>query len=205
MRILTAILVSLAVASPASAQVRPGSIYQVGAGPISPISAKTARRVGDILTIVIEENQNIINDEKADLKKGSDLGYQLLDFNIKPNTFQTLPSLSGSTTNDFAGTAKYEKKGTFTARLAAVVMDTLPNGNLVVQGRREIRIDKELKVIEFSGVVRAWDIQPDNTIESELVADARVSYQGTGPLTRSTNQRGLGAWIRNAIDWIWPF
>ena len=70
-------------------------------------------------------------------------------------------------------------------------MDTLPNGNLLVKGRREIRIDDELKVIEFSGVVRAWDIQPDNTIESELVADARVSYQGSGPLTRSTNRRGL--------------
>jgi flagellar L-ring protein precursor FlgH len=81
----------------------------------------------------------------------------------------------------------------------------LPNGNLVVRGRREIKIDKETKLIEFSGVIRRWDVKADNTVTSELVADAKVAYTGSGPLTNSTNRTGLGAWIHDAIDWLWPF
>ncbi|MDP6367987.1 MAG: flagellar basal body L-ring protein FlgH, partial [Planctomycetota bacterium] len=99
----------------------------------------------------------------------------------------------------------YEKKGAFTARLTAVVIDSLPNGNLVVSGRREIHIDKEIKVLEFSGVLRRYDIAADNTVESELVANAMVRYSGSGPLTRSTNRVGLGGWLHDAVAWLWPF
>ena len=66
-----------------------------------------------------------------------------------------------------------------------------------------IRIDGEVKVIEFSGIVRRYDITRTNTVQSELVADARVTYTGSGPLTRATNRTGLAAWLYNAIDWLW--
>ena len=84
-------------------------------------------------------------------------------------------------------------------------MDTLPNGNLVVQGRREIRIDAETKVIEFSGIVRRYDVRRDNTVQSELVADARVAFSGSGPVTNTTRRYGLAGWLHTAIDWLWPF
>jgi hypothetical protein len=48
-------------------------------------------------------------------------------------------------------------------------------------------------------------VKADNTVTSELVADAKVAYTGSGPLTNSTNRTGLGAWIHDAIDWLWPF
>ena len=86
-----------------------------------------------------------------------------------------------------------------------MVVDKLPNGNLVVTGRREIRIDDETKLIEFTGIVRALDIQADNTIQSELVANAEVVYRGHGPMTRSTNRYGVGGWLHSAIAWLWPF
>ena len=57
----------------------------------------------------------------------------------------------------------------------------------------------------FSGVVRRFDIKADNTIQSELVADARVSYSGEGQLTDTTSRRGLGNIIHRAIIWLWPF
>ena len=98
-----------------------------------------------------------------------------------------------------------EKNGEFTARITAIVMDVLPNGNLVIKGRREIKVDSETKVIEFSGVVRRYDVRADNTILSELVADARVSYTGEGQLTDTTERRGLGGLIHRAIIWLWPF
>ncbi len=123
----------------------------------------------------------------------------------KDDAFSVLPDIGANSKDDFKGEAKQEKKGKFTARLTAVVVDALPNGNMVIRGRREIRVDKQVKTIEFSGVVRRYDITPDNTVESKLVADAKVSYTGTGPATETTNRVGLGGVIHSAIVWLWPF
>lgn len=188
-----------------NAQSRDGSIYDPSVGPYGLVANKTAQRVGDLITVVISENQNVRNEETADLRKETDLQYQITNFDIKPNAFNVLPQVAGDSTDQFVGQANYEKRGTFTARLTAVVVDALPNGTLVVNGRREVKIDNEIKVIEFSGIVRRFDISPDNTVQSEFVANAKVHYTGTGPLTNSTNRTGLGGWIHDAIAWLWPF
>lgn len=204
-RLCAALATLLALAASAQAQARRGSIYDSSRGPVGLIADKTASRPGDLITIVISENQDVRNEETSDLKTESDLDYALNSFDLKPNMFSTLPDLKSGKSDTFKGTANYQKTGVFTARLTAVVVDTLPNGNLVVSGRREIRIDRETKVIEVSGVIRRYDIQPDNTIKSELVADARVSYTGSGPLTRTTNRHGLGGFLHDAVVWLWPF
>ncbi len=194
-----------AIASPDAAAQRRGSIYDPTLGPISPIADKTAHRVGDLLTVMINENQDLKNEEKSDLAKSSSLNYQLLDFSVKPDMFRTLPAVRTNKADNFGGSANYEKSGEFEARLTAMVIDVLPNGNLVIEGRREIRIDRERKVLEFRGIVRRYDVQRTNTVESELVADAYVSYLGNGPMTDATQRRGLSSWLYRAIDWIWPF
>jgi flagellar L-ring protein precursor FlgH len=174
-------------------------------GPISPIADKTAHRVGDLVTVMINENQDVKNEAKTDLAKTSSLNYQLLDFDVKPDAFSTLPSVFAQKDDAFGGSGNYERTGEFEARLTAMVVDVLPNGNMVIEGRREIRIDQERKVLEFRGIVRRYDVTRMNTIESELVADAYVSYIGSGPLSRTGERRGLAGWLYNAIDWIWPF
>ena len=189
----------------AKLQERRGSIYDPQTGPFGLVANKTAMRPGDLVTVLIQETQDLKNEEKSDLKTQKALDTRLSSFNIAPDAFNTLPDVVSSTNDTFAGTANYEKKGNFTARLTAMVVDALPNGNLVISGRREIRIDQETKVIEFSGVVRRYDISAANTIESELVANARVSYSGSGPLTRSTNRHGLGGFLYSAFIWLWPF
>jgi len=194
----------LACAGTAAAQ-RPGSIYDPEQGPINMIADKTARRAGDLITVLIIENQEIKNEETSQLSRATTLDYQLENFDIKPDAFDPLPGLTATSQDDFNGTANYEKNGAFEARITAIVMDVLPNGNMVIKGRREIQIDSETKVIEFSGVVRRFDVKADNTIQSELVADARVSYTGEGQLTDATNRRGLGNVIHRAIIWLWPF
>jgi flagellar L-ring protein precursor FlgH len=195
----------LMVGTDSAAQVRRGSIYSVAQGPISPIASKIAYKVGDLVTIVVSETQDLKNEEKSDITKKSSVDWQVKNFDIKPNAFSTLPRLAASSDDDFNGEANYSKKGKFTARLTATVVDVLPNGNLVLQGKREIRIDKETKFIEFGGIVRRYDLKGDNSVASELVANARVSYRGEGPLTNGTNRRGLGGWVHDALDWIWPF
>lgn len=184
---------------------RRGSIYDADQGPFGLVGTRTATRIGDLVTIVIQENQDVRNEESSDLKKGTSLDYQFTNLDIKPNLFSTLPRVAGTSDDQFSGTANYQKKGKFTARVTAMVVDVLPNGNMVVNGRREIRIDQETKLIEFSGIIRRWDIGTDNSVVSELVANAKVSYTGTGPLTNSTNRRGIGAWVHDAIAWVWPF
>ncbi len=190
---------------PASAQRRFGSIYNPDQGPIGLISNKTARKVGDIVTILIEESTAVANEESTGLNKATNLNYKLNVFDLKPNTFNILPRVDADSTDGFSGSASYNKNGTFTARLAAVVMDTLPNGNLVIAGRREIHVDDETKLIEFTGIVRRYDILQDNTVQSELVANAEVTYRGHGPLTRSTTRYGLGGWFHRLWGWLWPF
>lgn len=189
----------------AFAQERRGSIYNPNNGPFGLVANKTAARPGDLVTVLIQETQNLKNEEKSDLKTQTALDAQLNSFNLAPKAFSTLPDVSSTKNDTFAGTANYEKKGNFSARLTAMVVDALPNGNLVISGRREIRIDNETKVIEFSGVVRRYDITAGNTIESELVANARVAYSGSGPLTRTTNRHGLGGFLHDAFIWLWPF
>jgi flagellar L-ring protein precursor FlgH len=185
--------------------VRRGSIYDASHGPIGLVANKTAMRTGDLVTVVISETQDVKNEESSDLAKATSLDYALTNFDIKPNAFNTLPRLAATSDDSFSGTANYTKKGTFSARVTAVVVDVLPNGNLVVNGRREIRIDHETKLIEFSGIIRVYDIHADNSVASELVANAKVSYSGTGPLTNSTNRRGIGGWFHDVISWLWPF
>jgi flagellar L-ring protein precursor FlgH len=189
----------------ASAQARIGSIYDPDNSPGDWIAAKIAVHRGDIVTVLVSENQNVNNQETSDLSKETDLDYKLTAFTLNPHTFNTLPHLAADSTDSFKGNASYTKSGAFTARLAAIVVDVLPNGNLVISGRREIRIDQETKLIEFSGVVRRYDITANNTVASEFVANANVVYRGQGPLTQHTNRWGIGKWIHDAISWLWPF
>ena len=200
------VLATLALLAPASfAQDRVGSIYKPDRGPLGPVANKTARRPGDLLTVVISENQDVNNQETANLTRETSLDYALNAFDLKPNAFNPLPSIDGEGSDELRGVANYQKSGEFRARLTAIIVDVLPNGNMVISGRREIRIDQETKVLEITGVVRRFDINPDNTIQSELVANAKVSYAGKGPLTDATNRKGLGKAIVDVLRWIWPF
>ena len=201
----TALAAALALAAPAAAQSRPGSIYDAHLGPQSMIADKTARRAGDLITVLISETQNIKNEETSQMLRGTTFDYALTSFDLFPDAFNPLPNVVAESQDDFNGRANYEKKGAFNARITAIVMDVLPNGNLVIHGRREIKIDYETKLIEFSGVIRRYDIEPDNTIQSELVAQARVAYTGEGDLTDTTNRVGLGGFFHRAWVWLWPF
>jgi flagellar L-ring protein precursor FlgH len=161
----------------------------------------TARAVGDVLTIVISESQTVKNKEDTGLSKKTSLEAALTNFDISPNTFNTLPKIAGTSDRQFTGEAKYDKEGSFETRLSVLVIDVQPNGNLVVEGRRRIVIDRETKCIRVTGIVRPYDVTTLNTINSWQVANASIAYEGNGPLTRTTNRGFLG----ELLDYIWPF
>lgn len=164
-------------------------------------SDTTARAVGDVLTIVISESQTVKNKEDTELNKTTSLNAALTNFDVLPNAFNTLPAVAGESDRQFTGEAKYDKEGKFETRLSVLVIDVQPNGNLVVEGRRRIVIDRETKCIRVTGIVRPYDVTAVNTIQSWQVANASIAYEGRGSLTRTTNRGFLG----ELLDYIWPF
>ncbi|QDU86553.1 Flagellar L-ring protein precursor [Planctomycetes bacterium Pla163] len=203
--LLTVLVAGGACAIDAAAQNRPGSLYNTAHGPVGLIQDKTARRIGDLVTVVIVETADVSSEDSADTSKSTSLNYEMTNFDIKPDAFSLLPSLGANSSDSFSGSSQVDKRDSFEARITAMVVDVLPNGNMVISGRRELRIENQVKLIEFSGVVRRYDIASANTVPSALVADARISYVGAGPATVSTQRTGLGSWIYNALDWLWPF
>ncbi len=161
----------------------------------------TARNIGDILTVVISEQQRIKNQEKSTFDKESTLDAALQEFNLLPNAFNPLPAIKGKSTREFEGDAKYDKTGSFETRIAVVVIDVLPNGNMLIEGRRRVIIDKETKTMRLTGLVRPFDISGSNTVLSSQVANASIAYEGDGPLTSATNR----GWLSSLLDVVWPF
>jgi flagellar L-ring protein FlgH len=167
-----------------------------------PLAADTtARGVGDIVTIIIDEVTKIENDEETSLDKGSSLSATLSNFDILPNFFNTLPSAEGEQRRSFDGKAQYDKDNMFKAKISVLVQDVLPNGLLLIEGTRNVIVDGETKLIRIQGMVRPQDIRRDNSVSSAFVANATVSYEGDGFMTKTTT-KGWFSWL---LDFVWPF
>ena len=193
----TAVVMSVLAAS-ASGQ----SLWQArGSGELSLISDHVARRVGDIVTVVVQERQDLKDDGKVELTKevGLDSGVEVFD--LKPNAFNTLPALRYSHTREMDGETKYQQKGSFTTTISAVVLDVKPNGNLLIEGHRSIFLDGECKEMRVRGLVRPLDIGSDNSVLSSRIADGEVWYDTEGVRSESTSK----GWFERFIDVIWPF
>jgi flagellar L-ring protein FlgH len=193
---------ALALAIVAGSEARAQSLFARGEHPTGSLFADAvARARGDVVTVIIQEEQRIKNDEKTSLSKTSSLDAALTKFGIKPNAFNLPVDVAYDSDRKFDGAGTYNKDGTFETRLAAVVIDVLPNGNLVLEGRRKIKVDRETKAIRITGIVRQRDVSATNTVLSENVANACVEYEGEGPLTQTTNK----GWFETVLDFVWPF
>ncbi len=162
-----------------------------------------ARQIGDILTIKIMEDSKIDNKAKRDLKKETD---RSTTFNGNLNIDRILPSIPGFTmeaksSNELKSKADYKDERSFVDRITVVVVDVLPNDNLVVMGTRNRNIAGDIQIIEVSGIVRPSDIAFDNTIKSEQVADFRIVTRNKG-IVAPYNKPG---WLGRIFDIVWPF
>ena len=169
------------------------------------VANASARRVGDTLTVVIEERADVQNTEQTSTDRSGSLRAAIANFDISPDVFDPLPAFEANHQQSFDGAADQAKKNTFLTRIQVSVIDVLPNGNLVVTGRRTIRVDDEVKTIELHGVVRPLDVTAANTVKSEQVAEAQISYVGDGPLTRTTTKGAVASFFDFVFHLIWPF
>ncbi len=170
-----------------------------------------ARRIGDVLTIRISEASKVDNKAKRDLKKEID---RSTTFGGGPNftskgTFdrllpeQLLPSLdmAAKFSNELKSKVDYKDERSFIDRITVVVVDVLPNRNLVVMGTRDRNIAGDIQIIEVSGIVRPSDIAFDNTVKSEQVASFRLVTKNSGIAAPYTKP----GWFGRILDIIWPF
>ena len=159
-----------------------------------------ARQIGDVLTIKISENSTVDNKAKRDLKKETD---RTTAFNGELGNIADIGDLgmTASSDNSLTSKADYKDEKKYVDNVTVVVMDILPNGNLVVMGTRERNIAGDIQTIELSGIVRPSDIEYDNTVKSEQVADFHLLTKNKGvsaPFTRP-------GWLGAILDLIWPF
>jgi len=170
-----------------------------------------AREVGDIVTVNIVEVAKASKLATTKTARQSDIdmgipqffGYQeyVKKKAAESAAFDPNHLIVAHTTNDFDGSGATARDETMTASMSARVMDVLPNGNLVIRGSRQVRVNLEDQVIVLSGIIRPEDITVDNTILSSFVADAKIEYYGNGVV--SEKQRP--GWLARLLDYVWPF
>jgi len=162
-----------------------------------------ARRVGDLLTIVIDEQSEVSKESSRSTRKetAAELGVDLFRLFGLEGDAGDLPGLKWDSSREFDGEAEYASTDSFSKRLSVIVKEVLPNGDLLVEGRRQISTQGDETTITISGIVRPVDIREDNSVLSELVADARITYESTGPAAENTTR----GWFLRLLDVIWPF
>ena len=211
-RAALAVLCICLITAPA---VRAGSLWKEGVTDERGMFAdKRAKRVGDILTIVVQETASVANSETLKTSKASKSGVANLADTIVQQFIGKLPgkvpknavdpktlNLSSTGSNDYTGGGEVKNSQTIATRAAVQVIDVLPNGNLVVEGLREISFSKERQFAALRGLVRSYDIQPDNTVLSSNIADARIEIIAEGTLTDAQKK----GWLLRLNDKINPF
>lgn len=148
-----------------------------------------AKKVGDVITILIVESNSASEVSQSGTSKSHDMDFRLTHlFGAGSKLFpgeegDDLTRLRFSGDNDFDGQASTKNAGSVKAQLSATVKEVLPNGNLLVEGRRTIYVNKEQKNIVLSGVVRPQDVTKNNTVLSTYIADAAITFEGFGEVT----------------------
>jgi len=185
----------------------PASLWRSGSRAF--FKDQRAAQVGDIVTVLVNTT------DAADVENATSTQRNGSESMGMPNMFgleASLPKLLGkavsastlvnaNSNNTAAGTGTLKRNETVTLRLAGVVTQVLPNGNLVVAARQEMRVNSELRELQVSGVIRPQDIASDNTVPHDRMAEARISYGGRGQLTDIQTPR----YGQQALDVLLPF
>jgi flagellar L-ring protein precursor FlgH len=156
-----------------------------------------AHRVGDVLTILIVEQNRASNQVETKTEKSTDLS---TSGGPGIGSLRLIPAFGADASNSssFDGKGENRRSGTIQAKISVTVVDVRDNGDLVIEGTRVIGINGDEESIFISGIVRSKDITPDNTVDSYQVADAEISYTGKG--NASTASRP--GFFTRLLNWV---
>jgi flagellar L-ring protein precursor FlgH len=182
----------------------PNSLWRTGAK--SFFGDQRATEVGDILTINIEisDSAQLNNSTQRSRSTAEESGIQALlglEGNLVGEGVTLDPAIGFDSTSSSAGNGSVNRQESVNLTVAAVITDRLPNGNLVIGGSQEVRINNELRELLISGVIRPEDIASDNTIAHTKIAEARISYGGRGDISQVQRDR----YGKRLYDKVAPF
>lgn len=185
-----------------------GAIYQAG-HEMTLFQDFKARSVGDVITVMLVEQTSASKKAVTDTSKKQTAAMDTPTLLGAPLSFG-LPGRAGkyslgtdlSASRAFAGAGDSSQSNQLNGNVSVTVAEVLSNGNLVVRGEKRVTINQGDEYIRISGIVRPVDIAPDNTVLSNLVADAKISYTGTGELDNANSTGWLASFFNS--KW-WPF
>jgi len=174
-------------------------------------SDKKDLQIGDIIQIIVQETLTNNSKGTRSLSKTNDsaLGGGILasanggTLTTGANKFNTNVGLNfkTNTANSFSGSASSVVNEKFTTKLSVIIEETYQNGNYFVKGSKEMLIDGQKQVMNISGIIRPYDITPENTIYSDQLANLKISYEKEG----EENNENHKSWGTKTIETIWPF
>jgi flagellar L-ring protein precursor FlgH len=164
-----------------------------------------AAQVGDIITVVVNINdtanlKNVTSSDRTSTETAGMPNFFGLE-TMLPKAVNPASLVSTSSANNNTGTGQIQRTEAVTLRLAGIVTQVLPNGNLVVAARQEFLVNSELRDLQITGVIRPQDIASDNTVLHDRMAEARIAYGGKGQLTDLQRAR----WGQQMVDILMPF
>ena len=183
------------------------SLWRSGAR--SFIKDQRAANIGDLMTVLVSINdQASLSNETNRTRSGAEsagmpnmLGFESKLGNVLPGAVDPSKLVATNSSSTASGKGAVTCSEAITLKVAAVVTQVLPNGNMVVAGKQEVRVNYDLRELAINGVVRPEDIASDNTISYEKIAEARISYAGRGQINDVQQPR----WGQQLIDVIFPF
>lgn len=187
-----------------------GSLWQEENGRAYLYEDMRAMRVGDILTVkIVEKHKGSKSADTAAQREstvenslaGTGMGYIGIPGIRLGDEARRGLGIDASAKNKFTGKGATNREGTLTGTISVIVVEVLPNGDLRVEGRREVTVNSEKQLMSISGIVRRVDVDTKNTVLSSAIADAKIEYAGLGVLD-DVQRPG---WLVRVLDWIYPF
>jgi len=164
-----------------------------------------ARRVGDIVVVQIVEQHrgskkaNTTADREANVSAGVSGG--LFGINTLAQKFAQYFNVDAQTSNDFEGEGSTSREDSLTGTIAAKVVEVFPNGDLRIQGKRQVKVNSETQTMTIKGIVRRIDLDTQNAVLSSAVANAEITYTGLGVV----DDVQTPGWATRIFNWLTPF
>lgn len=199
--------VSMPMPAPKMVSKQPNSLWQSDSKTF--FKDQRATQVGDILTVLVDIKDEADMQNKTERTRESEEGVNLPNFlgyeqalnQVLPTAIDPLSLVNMSSQTNTSGDGKIEREESVKLRLAAVVTQLLPNGNMVIAGNQEVRVNYEKRVLNVTGIIRPQDISIENTVTYDQIAEARIIYGGEGNVSDLQQPR----YGQQVYDILMPF
>jgi flagellar L-ring protein precursor FlgH len=211
---LLALLAPLLLAGGCSVMPPPVLVHSPNFAPVYPVAAERQRvatgaiynsraseswfgrgrsyQVGDVITVLLSESTQAKRSQDSKVSRDS-------SNDVVPEGLNSIKLDGGSISNTGVGTAN--QLATLEGSVAVTVVDVLVNGNLVLRGEKQLALSEGSEVIQVAGIIRPEDVAPNNTVQSRRLANAQITYRGTGDLAAASR----AGWGTSALLKLWPF